>query len=476
MSPRRPGRAAVVRSIPRACDPTAAFARLYGNDARAFLCESLERSGTRGRYSFFGGRPLLSVQVRGSRTRVERDGQYEQVDGSPLDSLRRVLAELPPPPPLAPFPGGLLGYFAYDFIRAIEEIPDRHAADTDVPEAWLLAPGEVILCDHVADQTHVVVYAEDEIAADRRIAEILAVVEQAAEPSSAPPRIDNEGDLPEARLRSHTSREQYCAQVAQAIEHIRAGDIFQTVLSQRFDFDWRGDALPLYSALRATNPSPYMYYLALDELRVLGSSPEMLVKLEDRRVTTRPLAGTRPRGATAAADAMLEAELRADAKERAEHVMLVDLARNDIGRVCAPGSVRVTELLDVERYSRVMHLVSNVVGELRPDQDAFDLLAATFPAGTVSGAPKVRAMQIIDGLEPCRRGVYAGAIGYISGRGALDLCIAIRTIVLRGGTGQIQAGAGIVADSDPQREYQETLDKSRGLMRAVAMAGRRGHS
>ncbi|MGD2110879.1 MAG: anthranilate synthase component I family protein, partial [Phycisphaerae bacterium] len=270
-----------------------------------------------------------------------------------------------------------------------------------------------------------------------------------------------------APMSSRTSEPQFTEAVRRAKEHIHAGEIFQVVLSRRFDFTLQGSPLDLYKKLRATNPSPYMYLLNFAELQVLGSSPEMLVKLEGRRVVTRPLAGTRPRGSTPNEDIATEKDLLADEKERAEHVMLVDLARNDLGRVCKYGTVRTTEFLDIERYSRVIHLVSHVVGELAEGLDAFDVLRATFPAGTVSGAPKVRSMEIIDELETARRGVYAGAIGYFSVRGDMDMCIAIRTIVVHNRRGFIQAGAGIVADSEPDREFAETLAKASGLIRAV---------
>ena len=272
-------------------------------------------------------------------------------------------------------------------------------------------------------------------------------------------------------LASNIPRPQFESHVERAREYIRAGDIFQVVLSQRFEFPVTSPALALYKALRLTNPSPYMYYLNLEGHTVIGSSPEILAKLSGRRVSVRPLAGTRPRGKTDAADAALEAELRADAKEAAEHLMLVDLARNDLGRICDFGSIQVSEMMTVERYSRVMHLVSHVEGNLRANCDAFDVVRTTFPAGTVSGAPKIRAMEIIDELEPTRRGLYAGAIGYFDVSGDMDLCIAIRMILVQGQRGFIQAGAGIVADSDPSREYEETLNKANAMMRAVELAG-----
>jgi len=460
---------ATVFTLGGVCRPAQAFERLYGGDDRAFLYESLERKGGRGRYSFFGGRPSRSIQVRGESVEIEDEHGRTQRNGPLREVLRGILRELPPVPPVAPFPGGLVGYFAYDVVRRFERLPERHAADPAEPDAWLLVPQEIVVCDHVEQRTHLIL--SNHSAEPRRVAEVRsAVLECSADPES---RTEPDDDGGVEAMPSNMTEREYCAAIERAQEHVRAGDIFQTVLSQCFRFDWPHAAMPLYESLRRTNPSPYMYFLRLDDLHILGSSPEVLVRLEGRNVMIRPLAGTRPRGATPSDDAALEADLKSDPKERAEHIMLVDLARNDIGRVCRPGSVRVVGLLETERFSRVMHLVSQVTGELDPRCDALDLLEATFPAGTVSGAPKIRAMEIIDELEPSRRGVYAGAIGYLSRSGDMDLCIAIRTIVLRCGVGRIQAGAGVVADSVPRREYEETLNKARGLMRAVTEACRR---
>ncbi len=318
---------------------------------------------------------------------------------------------------------------------------------------------------------HVLLYRTDGI--EERLAEIRRVIEaheNRAEPTVGQNALNPPLDVPDAVLRSNMTQPEFEQMVERAKEYIRAGDIFQVVLSRRFEFDVQLPPLEIYKALRRTNPSPYMYYLRLDDLHIAGSSPEVLVRLSGRKAVTRPLAGTRRRGRDAAEDAALERELRADPKEQAEHVMLVDLGRNDLGRVCEYGSVRATNLLDIERHSRVMHLVSTVEGWTRADADAFDVFAATFPAGTVSGAPKVRAMQVIDELEPARRGIYAGAIGYFSLLGDVDLCIAIRTMVMHRGRGFIQAGAGIVADSVPALEYKETLNKARALLQAVKLA------
>jgi anthranilate synthase component 1 len=370
-------------------------------------------------------------------------------------------------PGVAPFVGGAVGYLGYDMVRFYESIPNENPDDLQFPESLFIFPEEVIVFDHVAGETHLIVYADthENGRLDYMEQYVLACNRTASQ--TARNLVFSSPSRDTAPMSSRTSEPQFTEAVRRAKEHIHAGEIFQVVLSRRFDFTLQGSPLDLYKKLRATNPSPYMYLLNFAELQVLGSSPEMLVKLEGRRVVTRPLAGTRPRGSTPNEDIATEKDLLADEKERAEHVMLVDLARNDLGRVCKYGTVRTTEFLDIERYSRVIHLVSHVVGELAEGLDAFDVLRATFPAGTVSGAPKVRSMEIIDELETARRGVYAGAIGYFSVRGDMDMCIAIRTIVVHNRRGFIQAGAGIVADSEPDREFAETLAKASGLIRAV---------
>jgi anthranilate synthase component 1 len=451
--------------------PLDVYAALYGGAGDSFLYESLQSHGGRGRYSFLGGRPRLVMRCRRGQVELIRGESREVVAADPFEALRRLARDAPPPAVVAPFASGAVGYLAYDAVRFVESVPDTNPDDLGAPDAYFVVPDEVIVFDHLEGVAHVCLYGA--AATDARLAEVVAALPACARGDDflAPATDVDEAEGP--AVRSNQTREQFTAAVERAKEHIRAGDAFQVVLSQRFEFEAEGNPLRLYAALRRTNPSPYMYLLKFDGVGVLGSSPESLVSLRGRRVEVHPLAGTRPRGATPGADAAAEADLRADAKEAAEHLMLVDLGRNDAGRVCEFGSVRVSRLMAVERCPRVMHLVSDVEGRLRDGADAVDLLRATFPAGTVSGAPKVRAMQIIDDLEPTRRGVYAGAIGYLSATGDLDVCIAIRSIVLRGGRGYVQAGAGIVADSDPGREYQETLDKARGVLRAVALATRR---
>ena len=453
--------------------PVDLFRALYADEPRAFLYESLEAHGGRGRYSFIGAKPRAVFCCRGDRLQLELDGRRHHATGAPLAALRKLIRTQPDIPPVAPFCGGAVGYLSYDTARWTERIPDANPDDLGVPDALFLFPREIICFDHRDKLLHVLLYQDR--GHDARLGEISAAVracERLRTVTSTPPAAPAEpppGDQA-AALRSNLTRAAFEAMVARAKEYIFAGDIFQVVLSQRFEFPLTVAPLRLYEALRITNPSPYMYYLRLEDLHIAGSSPEMLVTLAGRKVVTRPLAGTRRRGRTPEEDEALARELRTDEKERAEHVMLVDLGRNDLGRVCAYGSIELTDVLEIERHSKVMHLVSNVEGWLREGCDAVDVFQAVFPAGTVSGAPKVRAMEIIDELEPVRRGVYAGAIGYFSLLGDLDLCIAIRTIVMRGDRGYIQAGAGIVADSDPHLEYKETLNKARALMHAVALA------
>ncbi|NOS99686.1 MAG: anthranilate synthase component I [Phycisphaerales bacterium] len=448
--------------------PLTVFQRLYPNEPHAFLYESLEAHGAAGRYSFLGARPFAVLKSKRDSITIDVGAMTQRSTGDPIAALRDMLAVYNDAPPIATFPGGAVGYFGYDVVRCFESVPRDKPDDLNHPDVYFMFPGEILVIDHPHEVVHILLYGCDR--PHDRIAEIVRALAD-CEPGNDDPRgpVD-EPPAADVPFQSNMTESEFIRAVARAKDYILAGDVFQVVLSQRFHFDLPVPPLDLYRALRVTNPSPYMYYLNLDGLNVLGSSPEMLVKLNGRRVTTRPLAGTRPRGATPELDRALADELRADHKERAEHIMLVDLARNDIGRVCRPGSIAVTDMLQIERYSRVMHLVSNVEGMLRTDRDAFDLLAATFPAGTVSGAPKIRAMEIIAELEPVARGIYAGAIGYISFLGDMDLCIAIRTMVLDGRRGCIQAGAGIVADSIPEREYAETFNKARALMRAVQYA------
>ncbi len=445
-------------------DPLRLFERLYGAEAYGFLYESLEEHGGRGRFSFLGGRPMATLRTKERRIRMDHAGGSGVATGDPLGALRAFVGSNVEALPVATFAGGAVGYLGYDFVRTIAPIGSRALDDLGLPDAFLLLPREIVIVDHRDEVVHLIVYAR------RGARDRLDELARATAVSTPVPGFGPAPGGASALVSSNLDRGAFGAAVRRAKRHILDGDAYQIVLSRRFEFEASMAPLRLYAAQRTTNPSPYMYYLALDGLHLAGSSPEMLVKLSGRRLVTRPLAGTRPRGGTPEEDERLARELLADPKERAEHVMLVDLARNDLGRVCRTGTVALDTTFEVERYARVMHLVSDVHGALRDDRDAFDVLAATFPAGTVSGAPKLRAMQIIETLEPVRRGPYAGAIGYFSFAGDLDLCLAIRTAVLHGARGFLQVGAGIVADSDPDREFDETSNKARAVLGAIDLA------
>ncbi|MGB3477784.1 MAG: anthranilate synthase component I [bacterium] len=438
----------------------AVFEKLYSQKGFGFIYESLESVGERGRYSFIGARPLILFKSKQMDIEIDYAGKVQRKKANPMDSLRNIVAGVKEFPSLEPFCGGAVGYIAYDAVRFFEDIPDKNPDELRIPDTYFMFPSEIIIFDHKKQAIDIVVYNGD----SKRTEELISEIEKSEEICFKP----SEKQI--KQFSSNFTKDSFCKVVKTAKEHIFAGDIFQVVLSQRFAFPIDTEPINIYKALRITNPSPYMYYLKLNNLFILGSSPETLIKLVAGTAISRPLAGTKPRGETEEQDRRLESELLNDEKELAEHIMLVDLARNDLGRVCEYGSVRVTELLNTERYSKVMHIVSNVIGELNKDQDAFDLLGATFPAGTVSGAPKVRAMEIIDELEPTKRGIYAGAIGYFGFGSNMDLCIAIRTIVIKNRIAYIQGGAGIVADSIPEREYIETLNKIKALNKAVEIA------
>jgi anthranilate synthase component 1 len=377
------------------------------------------------------------------------------------------------PPGLPRFFGGAVGYVSYDAVRHYERLPGTPHDDLELPEALFMMTELVVAFDHLKHKLLLIANtrpgAEPEVAYRRAMALLDRAVERLRGPVPVPPGVSLLRPRP-LSVQSTTTREQFEGAVEAAKEYIRAGDAFQVVVSQRLQTSVRSRPLDIYRVLRTINPSPYMFYITFGDLKIIGSSPELLVRVEDGIAETRPIAGTRPRGQSEAEDAVLEQELLADAKERAEHVMLVDLGRNDLGRVCEYGTVEVKQMMRIERYSHVMHLVSDVRGKVSPGKDALDVLAAVFPAGTLSGAPKVRAMQIIDELEPLRRGVYGGAIGYLGWGGSMDTCIAIRTMVMKGDKVYIQAGAGIVADSNPALEYEESLNKARALIRALEMA------
>ena len=456
--------------------PVSAFRKI--DDGRtSFLLESIEGGEKWARYSFLGSGPGRVFRCRGGRVEVLDGGEIvhaAEVD-DPLAELKRFLSPYRPVelPGLPRFFGGAVGYLGYDMVRFIERLPEKNAREIDVFDACFLLTGTLLIFDNMRQKIKVVCNVhlqpgeEPADAWTRGTAEIEALIEKLRTPL---PRRREAVVSSGGELAPNFTPESFMAAVERCKEYVRAGDVIQVVLSQRFSGELSGDPFDIYRALRTINPSPYMFFLRFGETLVVGASPEVLVRKEGDRVEVRPIAGTRPRGADAEEDLRMEEELLADPKERAEHIMLVDLGRNDLGRVCGTGSVEVSELMVVERYSHVMHIVSNVRGTLDKGRDAFDVFRAAFPAGTLSGAPKIRAMEIIEELEPCRREIYGGAVGYFSFSGNMDMAIAIRTLVVDGDRVHLQAGAGIVADSDPQAEYQETINKARGVMKAVEMA------
>ncbi|WTD02204.1 anthranilate synthase component I [Streptomyces albidoflavus] len=467
--------------------PVGLYRKLAAERPGTFLLESAENGRSWSRYSFVG--------VRSAATLTARDGEAHWLgappagvptDGDPLAALRATVETLHTPGDLAqdlpPFTGGMVGYLGYDIVRRLEKVGDGGRDDLRVPELTMLLTSDLAVLDHWDGSVLLIANAinhndldsgVDEAYADA-VARLDAMETDLARPVPAPPLA-----LPESELPAFTGEwggEAYRAAVEDIKERIRAGEAFQVVPSQRFETPCTASALDVYRVLRATNPSPYMYLFRLDGFDIVGSSPEALVKVEDGRAMVHPIAGTRPRGATPQADQALAEELLADPKERAEHLMLVDLGRNDLGRVCSPGSVEVIDFMSVEKYSHVMHIVSTVTGEVAPGRTAFDVLTACFPAGTLSGAPKPRALQIIDELEPTRRGLYGGCVGYLDFAGNSDTAIAIRTALLRDGTAHVQAGAGVVADSDPAAEDTECRNKAAAVLRAVHTANRLGTS
>lgn len=464
--------------------PVSAFLAIAEGEPDAFLLESVEGGEKIGRYTFLGVRPFLRLESRGADIKIERGRKVERRTGNIFQVMKELLRQHRPAAMegLPPFTAGAVGYCAYDIVRQLENIGARTKDDLDVPDCVLMFFDRVLVFDHLRHQIHIVASADvtresPQAAYKRSLAEI-ARIERKLASGWKPAHWRKPARKPKLVVRARTPQSKFLESVRQAKEYIAAGDIFQVVLSQRWDFEPGVAPFDLYRALRTVNPSPYMYFLrfggsgkaASGGMHVLGSSPEMLVRVGGRKLEYRPIAGTHPRGRDEAEDAALEKKMREDQKERAEHVMLVDLGRNDLGRVSEYGSVKVRDLMFVERYSHVMHLVSALEGRLRPGLDAMDAFAACFPAGTLSGAPKVRAMQIIEELEPTRRGVYGGGVLYADFAGNLDSCITIRTLLMKGKKAYLQAGAGIVADSDPQREFEETENKSKALLRAVEMA------
>lgn len=468
--------------------PISAFAKL-GTEGPSFLLESAEINDLVGRHSFVGRGGRVVFRARGGRVMVRRGGEEREFEAerTPFEELERLMAEYPAERrwELPGCWGGAVGYLGYDAVRWFEPtVGEPPPDDRGLPDMVFVVPEVVVIFDHKGRRMRVVAAALPEDGSDEGAYEgtrrrIQRVLEELSRPVALPPLSPGMGTGAGAgsmavggqEPRSNTPRERFLEMVREAQEHIRAGDIFQIVLSQRFEAEFGGDALELYRALRFINPSPYMFCVRVEPgLALVGSSPEVHARLTGRLAEIRPIAGTRRRGRDQAEDEALARELLEDHKERAEHLMLVDLARNDLGRICEPGSVRVSDFMTIERYSHVMHIVSHVSGELAGGRNGFDLMRATFPAGTVSGAPKVRAMQLINGFEVARRGVYAGAVGYFRFDGDADSCIALRTVVLKDGVAYAQAGAGVVMDSTPEGEWEETANKARAALRAVSLA------
>jgi anthranilate synthase component 1 len=460
--------------------PVSAFLKIARGDY-AFLLESVRGGEKWGRYTFLGSDPFMVMRARKNRLDIIRPGIGIELR-SVANSFEELRAEIkryraPELPNLPRFFGGAVGFLAYDIVRCFEKIPESAADDLGTPDFNLMFTDTVLCFDNVRQTLKIIANVPIEEFASIKMAyqsariKIDEIIERLKRPA-VPPFLESVSNVAinDASITSNMTREGYMAMVSAAKEYIAAGDVIQVVPSQRFEAPLTAHPFNIYRSLRTINPSPYMFYLRLGEQTLVGASPEVMVRVEGREITLRPIAGTRRRGVTEAEDRELEAELLADPKERAEHVMLVDLGRNDVGRVSEIGSVKVTELMVVERYSHVMHIVSNVVGVLRQECDAFDAFAATFPQGTVSGAPKIRAMEIIDELESVRRGVYAGAVGYFSYTGNTDTAIALRTLLIRNNRVYIQAGGGVVADSDPGAEFEESVNKARAMVRALQAA------
>lgn len=462
--------------------PVSAFKKLHDSDY-AFLLESVEQGEKIGRYSFLGADPRVLFKCKGQEVEIRYPAEMEELSssGPPLDVLRDFMSRYKPVdnPALPPFTGGAVGYIGYDTIRTLENLPDQNPDDLQLPDCFFMIAKTLVVFDHVKRRLILIANAfvkqDVDAAYDEAAHRLEIMAERLSRPllrekptESAPDSLD---ETPE-KFVSNFTRDEYEAAVNKCIDYIHAGDAFQVVLSQRFQRPIRCDSLDVYRALRAVNPSPYNFYLKFGDLRLVGSSPEILCKVTGNELRIRPIAGTRWRGKTEEDDKRLEEELLADPKERAEHIMLVDLGRNDVGRVAEFGSVQVEDLMTVERYSHVMHIVSGIKGVLKPEHDGYDAVKATFPHGTVSGAPKIRAMEIIDECENVRRGPYAGCVGYFGFNGNVNTCITIRTIVIKEGIGYLQAGGGIVADSDPAAEWQETVNKASAVFRAVELAER----
>jgi anthranilate synthase component 1 len=453
--------------------PVSAYLKLK-DDSYSYLLESADGGKRWGRYSFIGCKPFIKTVSRNGDMTVWQGGHTEELKevANPLDVLRELNAKIKPVTvdDLPPFQGGLVGYFNYDLVRKWERLPGVKPIERDIPESIFTACRHLIVFDHFSHMIKVVVFAHLSDNADpdqiyhQACQEVKQTIVKLNEPLAGGFQDDS---FSLGELEPNLQREEFEAAVTKAKAHIVAGDVIQVVLSQKFSAQAAGEDFILYRNLRSVNPSPYMFYLNFDDIKLIGASPEILVRLTDGKIELRPIAGTRPRGKTEAEDLQFENDLLKDPKERAEHIMLVDLGRNDAGKVAQSGSVTVPRLMEIERYSHVMHIVSRVEGQLKADKDCYDLFMSAFPAGTVSGAPKVRAMQIISELEPAPRGPYAGAVGYFGFNGNMDFCITIRTITINRDKLSIQVGAGIVADSSPANEYEETLKKAGAMFKAI---------
>ncbi len=468
--------------IPVYCDlmadmqtPVGAFLKISKGSKYAFLLESAEGGEKWGRYTFIGADPSLVIRTSGREgLRITRKGRERfAVKTDPLDEIKRTMAAFRPVEVagMPPFNGGFVGAIGYDCVRFFEKLPETAKKDQDFPDAVFMLADTMLVFDNIGQTIKIIVNAHVDGAPGRVYDEAVAKIRRAIAALEKPSKpLKNVFSSKPAKFSSNTKERDYIKSVEKCKRYIKEGDVFQVVLSQRLSIKLSVDAFEVYRALRLVNPSPYMYYLKLDDWEVVGASPEILSRVQDGRVVVRPLAGTRKRGKTEDEDRLLKDELLRDEKELAEHIMLVDLGRNDLGRISKPGSVRVTELQTVEKYSHVMHIVSNVEGELMAGKDAFDVIRATFPAGTLSGAPKIRAMEIIEELEPTRRGLYGGTVGYFGHNGNMDHAIAIRTLAVKNGVAHLGVGAGIVADSDPRAEFQECMNKGRALLSAIELA------
>ncbi len=453
--------------------PVSAFEKIEGE--YSYLLESVEGGVKVGRYSFLGSDPVLIIKSKGSKIEITSKGKTTRTEGDPIEALKSVLERYRPVKikGLPVFHGGLVGYLSYDIVRFLEKLPDKNPDDLNVPDMQFLLTDTILAFDHVDRKimiiSNVLVEGNAAKAYDEGVAKMKAIESKLLKPLKKRSEVEAGKGKP-VKVGSNFTREAFERAISKAIDYVKAGDVIQVVPSQRFSATVTGEPFNIYRVLRKLNPSPYMYYLKFGDVKLIGTSPETMVKLEGRKATIRPIAGTRRRGATKEEDLKLERELLADEKERAEHIMLVDLGRNDLGRVCDAGSVKINNLMAVERYSHVMHIVSEVSGRLKAGADAFDLIRASFPAGTVTGAPKIRAMEIIDEIENTRRGPYAGAVGYFDFYGNLDTAIIIRTLLLKGTKAFVQAGAGIVADSVPSKEYEESVNKAKALIKAIELS------